>query len=241
MQNKLKIIKDTVAKYSSKLQGVEIDDPIYKFNVEKNTELDINWSIYIPEDNHYLVELKEPINSRYNWYFFAEHAEINRDVIGGDTNVIPILMGDNLTKNFTLSELVVSQTASRRGLDNSPNELVKKNLKLLAEKVLQPVRDNFNKPVVISSGYRSLAVNRAVGGSSKSQHMTGQAADFIIPGIDNYEVANWIKNNLKYDQLILEFYQGGNSGWVHVGYSTAHKMQNLTINRFGTFSGLKKY
>lgn len=107
--------------------------------------------------------------------------------------------------------------------------------------VLQPVRDNFNKPVVISSGYRSPAVNRAIGGSSKSQHMTGQAADFIIPWIDNYDVANWIKNNLKYDQLILEFYLGGNSGWVHVGYSVVHRMQNLTINRFCTFSGLKKY
>lgn len=146
-----------------------------------------------------------------------------------------------LTKNFYLSEFLTSQTASRFSLDNTPNDLVKSKLKLLAEKILQPVRDHFDKPVIISSGYRSPAVNRAVGGSSKSQHMTGEAADFEIPSIDNYELAQWIKNNLNYDQLILEFYTGGNSGWIHVGYSPRHRNQELTINQFGSFSGLKKY
>lgn len=146
-----------------------------------------------------------------------------------------------LSKNFHLSEFLVSQTAERMRLDNTPTESVIKNLKLLSEKVLQPIRDNFNKPVIISSGYRSPAVNHAVGGSSKSQHMTGQAADFTIPSIDNWTLAQWIHRELNYDQLILEFYTGGNSGWIHVGYSPKHLNQELTINKWGSFNGLKKY
>lgn len=146
-----------------------------------------------------------------------------------------------LAKNFQLSEFLVSQTAERLRLDNTPNSQTIANLRLLCEKILQPIRDNFNKPVVITSGYRSPSVNRAIGGSKSSQHMTGQAADFTIPGIDNYNLAKWIENSLNYDQLILEFYTGGNTGWVHVGYSTRHLNQELTINRHGTFQGLKKY
>lgn len=146
-----------------------------------------------------------------------------------------------LTKNFHISEFLTSQTASRFGLINDPPFEAKTKLKLLAEKVLQPVRDHFNKPLIISSGYRSPAVNRAIGGSTKSQHITGEAADFEIPSLDNYDVAQWIYQNLNYDQLILEFYTGGNSGWIHVGYSPRHLNQELTINNFGTFQGLKKY
>lgn len=146
-----------------------------------------------------------------------------------------------LSKNFHLSEFTISQTASRMRLNNTPTSDITKNLSLLCEKVLQPIRDNYQKPVIVSSGYRSPAVNRAVGGSSRSQHQFGQAADFTIPGIDNYTLAKWIENNLNYDQLILEFYTGGNSGWIHVGYSPHHLNQELTINRHGTFSGLKKY
>lgn len=146
-----------------------------------------------------------------------------------------------LTKNFVLKEFVISQTAERLGLDNTPSQKTIANLKLLCEKVLQPLRDYFEKPVVISSGYRSLAVNRAIGSTDKSQHILGQAADFIIPTLDNFEVAKWIQKNLNYDQLILEFYTGGNTGWIHVGYSRRHLNQELTINKFGTYQGLKKY
>lgn len=146
-----------------------------------------------------------------------------------------------LSKDFYLSEFIKSQTAERFGLDNTPNQTVINNLKLLTDKVLQPIRDHFKKPVIISSGYRSLSVNNAVGSSKTSQHILGQAADFEIPSIDNFELALWIKDNLNYDQLILEFYTGGNSGWVHVGYSPKHKNQELTINKYSTFVGLKKY
>lgn len=146
-----------------------------------------------------------------------------------------------LSKNFHLSEFLISQTASRLQLDNTPTNAVIKNLKLLCENILQPVREHYQKPVIISSGYRSPAVNRAVGGSSRSQHRFGQAADFTIPSVDNWDLAQWIWKNLNYDQLILEFYTGGNSGWIHVGYSPRHLNQELTINKWGTFGGLKKY
>lgn len=146
-----------------------------------------------------------------------------------------------LSKNFHLSEFTRSQTASRQNILNVPNSLHIKALQLLCQKVLQPIRDHFDKPVIISSGYRSPELNRAIGGSPKSQHMKGEAADFEIHGIDNYELAKWIEKNLNYDQLILEFYTGGNSGWVHVGYSPRHLNQELTINKYGSFSGLRKY
>ena len=146
-----------------------------------------------------------------------------------------------LSKNFELHEFTKSQTAARKKINNSANNSQIQNLKLLCEKVLQPIRDHFDKPIIISSGYRSPTLNRAIGGSPTSQHCYGQAADFEIPGIDNYTLAKWIEANLNYDQLILEFYTGGNSGWIHVGYSPRHKNQELTINKYGTFNGLKKY
>lgn len=147
-----------------------------------------------------------------------------------------------LSKDFYLSEFIKSQTAERLRLDNTPNQTAINNLKLLTDKVLQPIRDHFNAPIVVSSGYRSLTVNRTLPGSSNtSQHLLGQAADFEIPSIDNFKLASWIKDNLNYDQLILEFYTGGNSGWIHVGYSPKHKNEELTINKFGRFTGLKKY
>ena len=139
-----------------------------------------------------------------------------------------------LTKNFFLSEFIRSETASRLNIPNVPNQTHINNLKLLCEKVLQPVRDHFKQPVIISSGYRSIELNKAIKGSLNSQHCLGQAADFDIPGIDNYDLAKWIEANLNYDQLILEYYEGGNTGWVHVGYSSRHLNQELMINAKGT-------
>ena len=122
-----------------------------------------------------------------------------------------------LTKNYTLSELTKSQTAVRKNIKNEPSTAHVENLIHLAETVLQPVRDHFGKPVVISSGYRSRELCEAIGSSSKSQHARGEAADFEIMGVDNMQLAMWSNKNTDFDQLILEFYEPGdpNSGWVH--------------------------
>ena len=127
----------------------------------------------------------------------------------------------NLSANFTLKELTKSDTATRLGLDNTPDEETIENLKLLCEKVLQPVREHFGKPVTINSGYRSPESNAAVGGSKTSDHCKGQACDLEIDGVANPDLAQWIMDNLDYTQLILEFYTQGqpNSGWVHVSYN----------------------
>jgi hypothetical protein len=139
-----------------------------------------------------------------------------------------------LTKNFSLSEMIKSETALRHGLDNTPGQTEIAALKLLAEKVLQPVRDHFAKGVKVNSGFRHPEVNARVGGSKTSDHCKGQAADIEIPGVANGDLAEWIKNNLEYTQLILEFYTPGipDSGWVHVSYDPANlKKQVLTATR----------
>ena len=124
-----------------------------------------------------------------------------------------------LSKNFTLQEYTKSQTALRQGIDNDCSDIHRHYAKLLFRNVVQPVRDNFGV-TVINSGYRGPALNEAVGGSSKSQHCKGEAVDIECPGTANYDVANFIKENLEFDQLILEFYTPGipDSGWVHVSY-----------------------
>lgn len=137
----------------------------------------------------------------------------------------------NLTKNFTLAEMTKSETALRHGIDNTPGEQEIAAMKLLAEKVLQPVRDHFGKGVKVNSGYRSPEVNSKVGGSRTSDHCRGQAADIEIPGVANYDLAKWIVDNLEFRQVILEFYTRGvpDSGWVHVSFvAEDNKKQVLT-------------
>jgi hypothetical protein len=126
-----------------------------------------------------------------------------------------------LSKSFTLNELTKSQEATRLGIENVPNEEHIENLKILCEKILQPVRDFYGMPLSVSSGYRSAALCEAIGSSAKSQHTKGQAADFEIFGVANKEVAEFIIKNLEYDQCILEFWNENepNSGWVHCSYS----------------------
>lgn len=137
----------------------------------------------------------------------------------------------NLTKNFTLSELTKSETALRHDMDNSPPQDVISNLQALAVHVLQPVRDHFDRGVKVNSGYRSPDVNAKVGGSRTSDHCRGMAADIEIPGVPNAELAEWVRSNLPFTQVILEFYTQGvpDSGWVHVSYDPANlKKQALT-------------
>ena len=111
-----------------------------------------------------------------------------------------------LTANFTLDELVKSQTAVRKDINNMPNPDQIENLKALAANILQPVRSHFDKPLIISSGFRCAELCIAIGSSINSQHAKGEAADFEIWGTSNEELAKWIKSELEYDQLILEFW-----------------------------------
>jgi len=136
----------------------------------------------------------------------------------------------NLSPNFTLSEMTKSEAALRHGIDNTPNEEQVQALMALAQNVLQPVRDHFKRGVKCNSGFRAPAVNQKVGGSPTSDHCKGQAADIEIPGVSNYELAKWIADNLKFTQVILEFYTQGvpDSGWVHVSYDPS-KLKNEAL------------
>ena len=126
----------------------------------------------------------------------------------------------NLTTNFSLLELTKSQTAERKGIDNTPSPDHQESLKLLCTHILQPVRDHFERVVSVSSGYRSPELCTAIGSKITSQHAKGEAADFEIFGVSNKELADWIHFNLNYDQLILEYWkeEDPNSGWVHCSY-----------------------
>ena len=127
-----------------------------------------------------------------------------------------------LTENFSLNELTKSQTAERKGIDNTPSTEHQENLKSLCEMILQPIRDHFGQVVSVSSGYRSPELCVAIGSSTNSQHAKGQASDFEIFGVSNKELADYIDQNLDYDQLILEYWKGEdepNSGWVHCSYT----------------------
>jgi len=140
----------------------------------------------------------------------------------------------NLTANFSLTEMVKSETALRHGMENTPGEAEIAALRLLCEKVLQPVRDHYGVGVKVNSGFRHPDVNAAVGGSKTSDHCRGQAADIEIPGVANADLAVWIMENLDYTQLILEFYTPGilDSGWVHVSYNPTNlKKENLTATK----------
>ena len=125
-----------------------------------------------------------------------------------------------LTANFSLAEL----TATGRNLPNVPNANEVANLKALASKILQPLRDSLGKPVLVNSAFRSEAVNRAVGGTATSQHRLGQAADIWVPGMSSTELAKHIVAiGLPFDQVIEEF-----GRWVHVSYGPRHRKQQLT-------------
>lgn len=144
-----------------------------------------------------------------------------------------------LSPHFSLRELTRSDTGLRLGIDNTPTPEHLKNLVLVCEHVLEPVRKVFG-PVRVNSGYRSLALNMSVNPMTStvnkiSKHCTGQAVDFEVDGISNYDLAVWCRNNLPdFDKIILEFYTPGdpNSGWVHGQYLTdMHRKETYTAVR----------
>ena len=127
-----------------------------------------------------------------------------------------------LSKNLTLAECTKSTTASRLGINNTPDdEWVIENLKAIAEHVFQPLRDAFGCPIYVSSGYRGPELNRAIGGSKRSQHMEGRALDLdadVFGGCTNAEIFEWLRENVTFDQMVWEFGDDDNPDWVHISY-----------------------
>lgn len=151
------------------------------------------------------------------------------------------ILNTKISEHFILNDVCASSTARANGIDNTPPPSIIEKLKTLAENVLEPIYKKYGN-ITINSCYRGPALNSAVGGVSTSQHCSGEAVDIEVPGINNYDLAVWIKNNIKYDQLILEYASNlkndPNSGWVHVSYSSKNRKQLLTINSYGTRQGL---
>lgn len=133
-----------------------------------------------------------------------------------------------LSRWFTLEEFTTSQTAERLGIDNTPNEAAIEAMRHLCVTVLDRVRDWFDRPVVISSGYRCLGLNRAIGSSDGSQHVKGEAADIVVPSRTLTEVFNYIAASLDYDQMIREFPP---KGWIHVSCVDRNRKSLLVATR----------
>lgn len=138
-----------------------------------------------------------------------------------------------LSEHLDLSEVIRSESAKRNGISNMPIEAHIANLKLLAENIFQPIRNNFRCPIHISSAYRSIELNRIVKGSLTSQHCTGEAIDIDMDGtpngVTNKMVFDYIKNNLEFDQLIWEFGNDDNPDWVHVSYESTGKQRKQVL------------
>lgn len=124
-----------------------------------------------------------------------------------------------LSKNLTLGEATKSHTAIKYGISNKPSGDHLSNLIQIASKIFQPVRDHFQKPIIVSSGYRSQALNDIIGGASGSQHSKGEALD-LDGSVENFLIFEFIKDNLEFDQLIWEFGDDENPDWVHVSYKS---------------------
>ena len=158
-----------------------------------------------------------------------------------------------LSKNLSLSEMLKSDTAKRKGIENLPTEEHIENMKVLAEKIFQPIREHFGVPFGISSGYRSEALNKAIGGAHKyidgkyvatSQHCKGEAIDLdrdYSSAPNNAEVFHFIKDNLNFDQLIWEFGTDENPSWVHVSYSTSRTQRNRILVAYKDDNNKTKY
>ena len=136
-----------------------------------------------------------------------------------------------LSGHFSLSELTKSQTATRKGIDNTPSPEQVDNLTSLCIQVLEPTRRHFSKPMVITSGYRSADLCLAIGSNPNSQHAKGEAADFEMFGEDNKNLAKYIRSELIYDQLILEYWKENDpsSGWVHCSYNKDNNRKQSLI------------
>ena len=149
-----------------------------------------------------------------------------------------------LSENLDLGELTRSEGAKRAGISNTPTAEHIEDMKKLATNIFQPIRDHFGVPIFISSGYRSKELNAKIGGSSTSQHSSGEAIDIDMDGsssgVTNKQVFEYIKANLDFDQLIWEFGTKNNPDWVHVSYESTGR-QRKQVLRAVKVNGTTKY
>jgi hypothetical protein len=136
-----------------------------------------------------------------------------------------------ISKHLSLAEVSRSETAKRKGINNTPSGEHLENFKKLAENIFEPIREHFGVPIHISSGYRSKELNAAVGGSATSDHCVGSAIDIDQENssITNNQVFNFIKDNLKFKQLIAEFPVNGQLSWVHVAYNENNLKNQILV------------
>ena len=139
-----------------------------------------------------------------------------------------------ISKHISFKEATISRTATRLNIDNEPNKEQLANMKLVAEKVFEPLRKWVGGPIKINSFFRSPKLNKAIGGSSKSQHCKGYAIDLddTFKHKTNAEMFNWIKDNLKFDQMIWEFGDDNNPNWVHVSYVSEKENRNRCLKAY---------
>jgi len=139
-----------------------------------------------------------------------------------------------ISKHISYKEGVHSITAIRKGIDNEPNEEQLANMKLVANNVFEPLRVFINGPIKVNSFFRSPDLNKAIGGSTKSQHCKGQAIDIddTYGKATNAEMYWWIKDNLDFDQMIWEFGNNDNPDWVHVSYVSSENNRNRCLKAY---------
>lgn len=137
-----------------------------------------------------------------------------------------------VSKNISYAEATRSDTAKRLGIDNTPNAEQFSSMIHVAENVFQPVREHFDTPIYVSSFFRSEALNKAIGGSSSSTHMKGEAMDLdadVYGKISNGVIFHYIKDNIEFDQLIWEFGDSKNPDWVHVSLSKNNNRNQILV------------
>ena len=141
---------------------------------------------------------------------------------------------ENISKHVSYKEGVYSITALRLGLNNDPNSFHLNNMKVISEKIFEPLRMHVGGPIKINSFYRGPELNKAIGGSAKSQHCHGQAMDIddSYGNASNAEMYHWIKDNLNFDQMIWEFGDDNNPDWVHVSYVSDEDNRNRCLKAY---------
>ena len=148
-----------------------------------------------------------------------------------------------ISDNITYAEAIHSQTAKRKGIDNTPTAKQVEVMKLTAEKIFEPLRKFVGGPIKVNSFFRSAELNKAIGGSKTSQHCKGQAIDIddVFGHKTNAEMYNWVKENLNFDQMIWEFGTDMNPNWVHISYVSEEDNRNRCLKAYKDDMGRTKY